>query len=301
MSRLRQYQYFVTLAEAGSFARAAERESVSQPTLSQQIASLERSLGISLFVRGPRGVELTEAGERLLPLVAHVLADLARLASYAAALSRGKVARLRIGSPLWAVRAPGRRRLIAGFEELHPEVEIGYLNAWSPLMLQMTREGRLDATFSMSPDTEGNSDPLVVDDGPAILLMRETDPLARKSLINVGDLVERALILHPPENNRWLYDRLALPLRAAGVRTLTPEQPTLPAVVELVRSSDALFPAVPWEMPYVGPMEGLVAIPTTGEPGLRYQLFLSRSRGGAADRLVDDLWELALRQGAHQG
>jgi len=63
---LRQLQYFVTIADEGSFTRAAERLFVAQPSLSQQIKSLERELGGQLFERLPNGVRLTAAGKAFL-------------------------------------------------------------------------------------------------------------------------------------------------------------------------------------------------------------------------------------------
>lgn len=64
---LRQLEYFVAIAEAGSVTRAAERLFVSQPSLSQQIRALERELGGALLERLPQGVRLTAAGQSLLP------------------------------------------------------------------------------------------------------------------------------------------------------------------------------------------------------------------------------------------
>jgi DNA-binding transcriptional LysR family regulator len=63
---LRQLEYFVTVADRGSFTAAAEQLLVSQPSLSQQVAALERELGGELFERLPRGVRLTPAGQALL-------------------------------------------------------------------------------------------------------------------------------------------------------------------------------------------------------------------------------------------
>ena len=62
---LRRLRYFVKVAETGSLTRAAAALHVAQPALSQQVRILEDELGIQLLVRGPRGVTLTEAGERL--------------------------------------------------------------------------------------------------------------------------------------------------------------------------------------------------------------------------------------------
>src|SRR5205085_12491349 len=60
---LRQLEYFVAIAEEGSFTRAAERLFVAQPSLSQQMKSLERELGGQLLERLPKGVRLTAAGK----------------------------------------------------------------------------------------------------------------------------------------------------------------------------------------------------------------------------------------------
>ena len=70
---MRQLQYLVAVAELGGFRRAAEACGVAQPSLSAQIAQVERALGVQVFERGARGVRVTAAGRTSSIGRAHVL------------------------------------------------------------------------------------------------------------------------------------------------------------------------------------------------------------------------------------
>jgi LysR family transcriptional regulator, hydrogen peroxide-inducible genes activator len=72
---LHQLRYFVAAAEAGTISRAAQRCSIAQPSLSQQLKKLEESLGAQLLDRLGRGIALTEAGRALLPRARRILAE----------------------------------------------------------------------------------------------------------------------------------------------------------------------------------------------------------------------------------
>src|ERR1700751_2668517 len=94
---LRLLRYFVAVAEELHFARAAERLHIAAPSLSQQIKSLEESLGTPLFVRDRRHVELTPAGRMLLPDAREIL----ELSARAQRRLAGATGPLRIGYVSW--------------------------------------------------------------------------------------------------------------------------------------------------------------------------------------------------------
>ena len=93
MIDLRRIRYFVVLAEELHFGRAAERLSISQPPLSQQIRVLEQEFELQLFVRTNRRVELTQAGTDLLPEARRLLAQAERLSSVALRAQLGELGR----------------------------------------------------------------------------------------------------------------------------------------------------------------------------------------------------------------
>ncbi|MBC7286228.1 LysR family transcriptional regulator, partial [Hoeflea sp.] len=73
---LRQLRYFQAIAETGSISAASQRLNVAQPALSLHLRNMEEHLGTRLVLRGPRGVQLTEAGEMLRARARRLLIDI---------------------------------------------------------------------------------------------------------------------------------------------------------------------------------------------------------------------------------
>jgi DNA-binding transcriptional LysR family regulator len=120
---LRHLRYFVTVAEELHFGRAAERLFIAQPPLSQQIQQLERELGVSLFARTSRRVQLTPAGEAFLTEARQILASVALAALAAKRAARGETGWLGIGFAASATYdlLPA---VLHDFRALYPEVAL---------------------------------------------------------------------------------------------------------------------------------------------------------------------------------
>jgi DNA-binding transcriptional LysR family regulator len=146
---LRHLRYFVAIAEERSFTRAAERLWVAQPGLSSQIRRLEAELGITLFTRHPRGVDLTDAGELFLERARAVLTAADDALATGQDLQTGRVGSVRLGlaDEAHAVATPG---LLAAFAREHPGVELVVVTSYTGALLRDLRDGRLDAVIAPS-------------------------------------------------------------------------------------------------------------------------------------------------------
>ena len=120
---LRHFRYFIATAEESSLGRAARRLHVSQSALSQQISDLEDQLGLKLFTRNSRGVDLTEAGRAFLIGGRRVLAALEQSTEQAREAAKGERGRLVIGGLSGATISflPG---VLSRFREQYPLVEV---------------------------------------------------------------------------------------------------------------------------------------------------------------------------------
>ena len=143
---LRQLRYFTVVAEQLHFGRAAEILHIGQPAVSQQIQRLERELGVVLFDRTSRTVQLTEAGQRFLPEARAVLAAADRARDAAVSLADPRVSRvLRLGTSTGL----GDRldAVLATLGRLAPDVSVELINASTRARLERVRAGQLDAAF----------------------------------------------------------------------------------------------------------------------------------------------------------
>ncbi|MGW0810844.1 LysR family transcriptional regulator [Nonomuraea sp. NPDC002799] len=231
---LRQLQYFVAVAEEGGFGRAAERLSIVQSAVSQQIRRLERELGVTLFSRSTRHVRLSGAGERLLPEARALLAAAHRFRQVAADITSGEDGLLRLG----VVQGPGDRiyRLLTDLAALAPRLQVRLKRLPVAERLAAVRSGELDAALVRAMDNAPGLELLPVWTDPLYVALPASHPLAAERELRLEDLAMLPLRLAPRENNPPFHDLIIGACRAAGVQPIlgppfTDFQGTLTAIV----------------------------------------------------------------------
>ncbi|MGU7781775.1 LysR substrate-binding domain-containing protein [Burkholderia sp. PU8-34] len=147
---LRQWRYFVTVAEERHFGRAATRLSMTQPPLSQAIRALEEQLGVALFVRTKRSVALTAVGAALLADVRKLLEAADALPSRAQSLARGETGSLALAFVSTADYGllPS---LLRAFGARYPQVRLQLAEATSDVQIEELAAGRIDAGLIIPP------------------------------------------------------------------------------------------------------------------------------------------------------
>ncbi len=149
---LRHLRYFVAVAEALNFRRAAEQLRVAQPALSKQIKDLEHAVGARLLDRNTSGVMLTDAGVVLLEEVRDILERVEMAAAAAREAAAGRSGRLTVGN-LGAISAVFLPATLLAFRAKYPQVEVNLHELSLPDQLAALQAGEVQVCFSVEPPT----------------------------------------------------------------------------------------------------------------------------------------------------
>lgn len=146
LMELRQLRYLVALAEERHFTRAAEREHVAQPALSQQIRKLEQSVGVPLVQRTTRHVAMTEAGSMLVARARRVIAELEAADAELARLAGIQGGRVTVGV-IHTMGPVDISLALAIFHERYPAVELTVREQSSEELAELVRVDEIDLAF----------------------------------------------------------------------------------------------------------------------------------------------------------
>ncbi|HVA29602.1 MAG TPA: LysR family transcriptional regulator [Candidatus Baltobacteraceae bacterium] len=213
----RQLRSVVAVARHGSFTKGAEALAVAQPALSQQIASLERELGVRLFDRTNRRVVLTEAGRAFSARAERILADADAAAEEMTAHAGGLRGRVVLGT-YQSFAEYTLPKLLGRFHATYPGIEVALREGMADDLLAGLRDGHIDvfvgqldeATFPRKRDF--HDDPLYEDE--LVIAVAGSHPLASRSSVRIEDLRDEAFVIFRPGSS--ITHRLNALARAAG-------------------------------------------------------------------------------------
>ena len=204
---IRQLRAFVAIAESGTFTAGAQRVHVTQAAISMQIRQLENELGAKLFVRAPRRVILTEAGEHLLQRARLILREHDASLDEIAELAGAKKGRLRIGNSSANVAIEILPKLLRELHKQHGHAEVTVGSGTSEALVQQILAGELDLAFvSLPVEARGiQTERLAKDQLVAIASPRHR--LAKQRTVSAYTLAGEKLILgERGGNTRRLID-----------------------------------------------------------------------------------------------
>lgn len=204
---LRQLQTFVTVARLNSFTRAAQLLHLSQPALTKQVRQLEETLGVRLFDRNTRTVELTRIGKELAPVVNQLLRELDAVVvntKELAAQSRGVI---RIAA-LPSISSTILPTAVARFKEGYPGISVVLKDVIAQRLVALVKAEEVDFGIGSlnAVDPEVRFSLLLTD--RMIVVFPPGSTLERKKVIGLRDLVGLPLVLMDPDSSvRRLIDR----------------------------------------------------------------------------------------------
>ena len=238
---LRHLRYFVAVAEEGHITRAAERLGIQQPPLSHQIRALERELGVQLFRRLPRGVELTEAGRSFIEDARAALARVGQGVEAAKRAARGEQGHLRLAVPPTAPFHPFVPQVILAFREAYPLVSLTMEENLRMETMEQLRGGQMDVAFlraSIAAPEGLVVHPLLEE--PMVAALPSGHALARSAPGQDAALPLRALagetfIAYARQQGPALYEAMAAACLQAGFSPqLGQEAPRISTALSLV-------------------------------------------------------------------
>jgi DNA-binding transcriptional LysR family regulator len=205
---IRQIKAFVAIAESGTFTAGAARVHVTQAAISMQIRQLETETGAQLFVRAPRRVILTEAGEKLLERAYVILREHDAALEEMAALTGAHRGRLRIGSASAMVAADPLPQILRELKKSHNAVETSVASGTSEALVQQVLAGELDMAFvSLPVEARGIQTELLSEDY-LVGIASPRHKLANQKVVSAYALAGEKLILgERGGNTRRLIDQ----------------------------------------------------------------------------------------------
>ena len=192
---LRHLQTFQTIVQEGSFLRAAEKLMYAQSTITLHIQQLEAELGVKLFLRQGKKVQLTEAGRSLQEQADSLVARATALQETMFNLVAGEAGHVRVGviEPTASYRLP---HILVPFCQERPRIQLSIEVGGTATISQRVASGELDIGICSLPEAHLGLDFEPLFHEQMALLLPQDHPLASQESIQISDLKEQRLLLN---------------------------------------------------------------------------------------------------------
>lgn len=264
---LKQLEYFVQVAELGSFSKAAAVLDIAQPALSRQVRALELELRETLLLRNGRGVVPTDAGRRLLQHGSGILQAVAQAREDMQSSRNEPAGRVVIGLP----PTLGRRLtvpLVEAFKERLPRAQLAIVEGLSTHIVEWIQSSRVDLGLLYNPEAQPGLEVEPLLNEPLCLVQRRDDavhPAGARSMVPLGELTGLPLVL--PERAHVIRRQLETQAALAGVRLrIAWEVSSVAAIIELVAAGHGCAVLTASAVAASGRAEALRARPLTDPP-----------------------------------
>jgi DNA-binding transcriptional LysR family regulator len=240
---IRQLKAFVAIAEARTFTAAAQRIHYTQAALSMQIKQLEKEVGLPLFVRMPRRVVVTEAGEKLLERARLILREHDSALSELAELAGAGRGRLRLGSASGTVSAEALPAILKRLRKDHPHAEVSVTSGTSEELAKKIHAGEIDMAFVSLPVEARSIETERLSQDQLVAIASPRHPLAGQRVISAFALAGEKLILSERGGNtRRLIEKF---FAEAGLRPKVSMELSRQAAIKNMVASDMGVGIVP--------------------------------------------------------
>ncbi|MEP4379375.1 MAG: LysR family transcriptional regulator [Alphaproteobacteria bacterium] len=204
---LRQIRSFVAVYGDGSINRAAETINIAQPSLSQQIKTLEESVGVQLFERHARGVRPTPAGERFYDDCRKILGDVESAAQTMREFSSGVSGSLDVGL-IPTVTKGVLAQALPEFIEALPNVELRVVEAFSGTLTDWVMSGELDFAICTEPPRHDGLELRVMSTEPLVMVSGHKAGLVHLQPVSLKQLPSVNLVMPSAQHSlRTLIER----------------------------------------------------------------------------------------------
>lgn len=203
---LRHVRYFLAVAEYLNFSKAAQQLHIAQPPLSRQIRQLEDDLGVELFIRSKRHVELTKAGQAFLGEARKLVVQAGHAVEAARHAQKGESGLVRIGIASGLGGVVGRA--VAEHCRRFPAINVECKDVFSTMQNEILDKHEIDVGFLRPPINQVHLDCELLLEEEFVVILPKTHRLARRKMLRLKDVADEPLIVFDRSFSSGLYDKI---------------------------------------------------------------------------------------------